>query len=49
MGNCLSICCCSVKAAVFPELEIQTMNNITTSYNDVNEVEVTSVKIIEKK
>ena len=49
MGNCLIHCCCNVRAIVQPEIEIQTMNNITTAYNDVYDVEITSVKIIEKK
>ena len=47
MGNCLIHCCCNVRAVVQPE--IQTVDNMTTSYNNVNEIEITSVKIIEKK
>ena len=46
MGNCLSICCCSVKAAVFPELQ----NTLTTAYKQElkqKEVEITTVRVID--
>lgn len=41
MGNCLSICCCSIKAVVFPELE----NTIITPYKQEKEVEITTVRV----
>ena len=50
MGNCISLCCCSIKAAVFPELEhtltTPCKQEIRQEIRQEKEVEITTVRVI---
>ena len=41
MGNCISHCCCSIKAVIFPKPQ----NTIMTPYKQEKEVEITTVRV----
>ena len=46
MGNCISLCCCSIKAAVFPELEHTLTTPCKQEIRQEKEVEITTVRVI---